>query len=205
MLDVANIREVFKEYGYDVEIVFQFPDGILIGNYDRLCDYYIEFEPTYSQKLKIVNRRNKLSNLMHRIYMSSQFSYIRNSLRRKKRPATLQILDYDEEWNRILGHKVMSKKAIAGAFVDWDNTPRKKNGIVYTGVTPQKFQYYFAKLVNKVECEYNLQMIFINAWNEWGEGCYLEADTKFGLSYLKAIKDTLEQSKKGVRNHYNDR
>ena len=37
------------------------------------------------------------------------------------------------------------------------------------------------------------QLIFIRAWNEWGEGNYLEPDTDTGLGYLEAIRSALDE------------
>jgi hypothetical protein len=37
--------------------------------------------------------------------------------------------------------------------------------------------------------------IFLTAWNEWGEGAYLEPDTKDGWGYLNAIREIVDSSK----------
>jgi lipopolysaccharide biosynthesis protein len=38
-------------------------------------------------------------------------------------------------------------------------------------------------------------LVFIKAWNEWGEGNYLEPDLKYGTQFLDVIRDVLEKVK----------
>lgn len=100
-----------------------------------------------------------------------------------------QIYSYDRLWKEILNRNHAStKKRFLGAFVDWDNTARKGNrGRIVCGTTPEKFEHYLEsqkKLAEKLGSDF----IFINAWNEWGEGTYLEPDKKWGYKYLEAVK-----------------
>lgn len=36
-------------------------------------------------------------------------------------------------------------------------------------------------------------LIFINAWNEWAEGCHLEPDLKNGTGFLEAVKYVIDK------------
>ena len=56
--------------------------------------------------------------------------------------------DYDEIWNEILETVINDNRLIAGAFVDWDNTPRNKCGRVFDNTSPEKFGKYIRKLIN---------------------------------------------------------
>ena len=38
------------------------------------------------------------------------------------------------------------------------------------------------------------EFLFINAWNEWAEGTYLEPDEARGLFFLEAIRDALDSA-----------
>lgn len=76
-------------------------------------------------------------------------------------------------------------------FVDWDNTARKgKRGLIFYKSSPQIFNYYFKKIY-EFSIKESKEFIFIFAWNEWGEGAYLEPDKKNEYKYLEAIQKTV--------------
>lgn len=101
--------------------------------------------------------------------------------------------DYDEAWTTIINKVSKDEKDIAGAFVNWDNTPRhSKRGTVYWNVSPEKFEFYMKKQIVNVKNNYNTPYIFLFAWNEWGEGGIMEPDMDNGYAYLDALKRALE-------------
>lgn len=78
----------------------------------------------------------------------------------------------------------------------WDNSARrKKNAIIYVNSSPDKFKNWLEHIMVWTEDNLpeELQYMFINAWNEWAEGCHLEPDTKWGDHNLQVVKDTFRE------------
>jgi hypothetical protein len=98
-------------------------------------------------------------------------------------------LDYEECWSRILQDEAVAKKTYFGGFVGYDDTPRRGiHGTVIADATPEKFKNNLIHLMAKNEaCENDF--LFLNAWNEWGEGMYLEPDERWGYQYLESINE----------------
>lgn len=104
----------------------------------------------------------------------------------------VRVYPYKRMWRSMVKRKRVApagKKLYPGAFADWDNTPRKgKHGVFYLGSSPEIFGKYL-KLQKKNAQKLGSQFIFLNAWNEWGEGTYLEPDEKKGYAYLEQVAD----------------
>lgn len=178
-------------------MAFQFPTyySDLFYRAD-IFDYRIGFEPVYGRNLKRMehpSRSIKVSiarTLLGENYISNYRKSHKPSPKVAPKQNALIKHDYDATWNNILNTEWTSE-FLPGAFVDWDNTPRNKNGLVYIGFTVDKFGKYMKSLVKRAR-KSNKPIIFINAWNEWAEGAYLEPDVSTGMKKLEAIKQSLE-------------
>ena len=170
-------------------------------------DYTIKFEPAFSnsQRIHLTEQLQKLSNkrrlkkivgnVLNRLGLKTAIKkriidLERKDNRNKRQNKELDVFGYDEAWRIILDDEPYGNTLINGAFVNWDNTSRNKNGRLYKGSTPEKFQMYFFELLNKPTA---INCIFINAWNEWAEGAYLEPDEKYEYAYLEALSNALNR------------
>ncbi len=78
-------------------------------------------------------------------------------------------------------------------FPSWDNTARRKTPTIIENHDAREYKKWLSSALSKVKGNnHSEQMLFINAWNEWAEGCHLEPDKKHGHDFLKATKEALD-------------
>lgn len=81
-----------------------------------------------------------------------------------------------------------------GSMIEFDNSPRKKEkSLIYENYSPEQFYMINKKIIEWTRIKYNKynRFIFINAWNEWGEGTYLETDRKYGYASINSLSKAL--------------
>ncbi len=181
-------NELAKQYGLEgITLAYQqvFYNHLIQPTGD-LFDYGIEYQPGFvrrkQQKSFTIIRRKLLHELISKTHLP------------QKKWSTIYY-DYDDTWNRILKIKPRDEKMIPGAFVDWDNTPRyKEHASVVLGYSKEKFQKYLSIQLRRAKEIYHKDMLFLFAWNEWGEGGYLEPDEAEKYGRLEAIKNALQNN-----------
>lgn len=172
------------EFGYQ-QILFD----LAKDKDDSRFTYNIEYQPAYAvydmtkENFKFLRSvKRKLTGVLQKIGINIE----------QVRPQGLIKRDYDRVWNAVLDRKPTSEKSVPGAFVDWDNTPRKQErGSVFVGASPEKFEHYMTEQIRRTKEVYHQDMLFLFAWNEWAEGGYMEPDERYGFAYLEALRNAL--------------
>ncbi|TIS89856.1 MAG: hypothetical protein E5W89_14255 [Mesorhizobium sp.] len=99
------------------------------------------------------------------------------------------IVDYRKMIAQSANRPKPSFNMFRGIIPGWDNTARRQNNpTIVVNSTPKLYGEWLRFLRFQARQDHpdpDSRLIFINAWNEWGEGCYLEPDQRWGLSYLE--------------------
>lgn len=156
---------------------------------DSRFAYNIEYQPAYATYDLTKDQHAFLKAVKRNVVKALEKIGIHLTI---SRPQSLTLRDYDAMWQAVLDRKPTDGKSVPGAFVDWDNTPRRQErGSVFVGACPEKFQKYMTQQIKRAKEEYHQDMLFLFAWNEWAEGGYMEPDEKYGCGYLEALKNAL--------------
>jgi lipopolysaccharide biosynthesis protein len=110
------------------------------------------------------------------------------------------VVEYESIAAAYLEREYAHPNVFRGVFPSWDNTPRTGNrGVIVLGGVPANYEYWLAESIRKTARDFpgRERLVFINAWNEWAEGCHLEPDRRFGHQFLEA---TL-RAKNGLTTH----
>jgi glycosyltransferase involved in cell wall biosynthesis len=103
-----------------------------------------------------------------------------------------KVLDYKEIMEDFISK---STNQFSGVIPGWDNSARRKNDpMIVINSSPEEYRKWLETAIKRSR-EKNSELVFINAWNEWAEGCYLEPDKRFGRSFLEATRKAVKNTK----------
>ena len=108
-----------------------------------------------------------------------------------------KIFDYEKIVRFYSQRPQVPYKRFKDVMLAWDNTPRhKERAVVYHGVTTEAYGRWLRSCLDYTSKTFKGEerLVFINAWNEWAEGSYLEPDLGYGRGFLEATKRAICES-----------
>ncbi len=105
------------------------------------------------------------------------------------------IFDYSDYISYVVNKEMPVYKVYPGIAPIWDNTARQTlNPGIALNASPDLYKRWLRHIVKTFRpFSKEENFIFINAWNEWGEGCHLEPCQKWGRKFLEVTKEVLEE------------
>lgn len=100
---------------------------------------------------------------------------------------------YRRQWEHIIEQSPIPLRPIP-ICGGWDSRPwHGENNLVRFGRTPELFKRHLQDAKNLLTAANRPpatgDCLLIEAWNEWGEGSYIEPHKEFGFGYLDAIRE----------------
>jgi lipopolysaccharide biosynthesis protein len=105
-----------------------------------------------------------------------------------------KIYRYGDMVDQMLSKSMPPYELFKTVCPGWDNEARRPGrGYTINFSTPYAYKHWLLEA-----CRFAMRnpdpdkrLVFINAWNEWGESAYLEPDRRFGYAYLQVTADVL--------------
>lgn len=104
------------------------------------------------------------------------------------------LMDYASMAAGMLAKPWPAYRWFRGVFPTWDNSPRRANGAtIFLDATPERYEAWLAQAARQTLARNPVgeRLLFLMAWNEWGEGNHLEPDARHGRAWLEATRRAL--------------
>ncbi|MCF7981144.1 MAG: glycoside hydrolase family 99-like domain-containing protein [Pseudomonadales bacterium] len=109
------------------------------------------------------------------------------------------VFSFKDVARNYLDKQYEDKNVFRSVFPSWDNTARTgSRAIVVLESSPENYEYWLNRAIEATQKAFpnEERFVFINAWNEWAEGCHLEPDQKYLRGYLEATLRVVEGKSK---------
>jgi lipopolysaccharide biosynthesis protein len=107
-----------------------------------------------------------------------------------------RILSYQKMAEMVVRKQAAcSCKTFSCVFPSWDCSARIPDAVVIQNLSPDLYGQWLRQMGNRTirRFEPEEQILFVNAWNEWAEGCHLEPDKRFGRAFLEETKKVYQE------------
>jgi hypothetical protein len=119
------------------------------------------------------------------------------------------VLDYADVAHHAASLGSPSYKLFRCVTPSWDNEARRPGrGLTLAHSTPAKYGAWLdaaCRITMAEKPDAEERIVFINAWNEWAEGAYLEPDRHFGYAYLAETARVLSRLDRDMPDRGGDR
>jgi lipopolysaccharide biosynthesis protein len=107
--------------------------------------------------------------------------------------AKMRVLSYPAVVEYAMKRVQTGERVFPCVMPSWDNSARRRTGAtVIQNDDAELYQRWLEHACRRVANNPpDEQIVFINAWNEWAEGCHLEPDRRNGRRFLEATRDAL--------------
>jgi lipopolysaccharide biosynthesis protein len=137
-------------------------------------DAAVEFQPDWSQLP--LHRK-----LLRRLSIEVGFKYD-------------DVYDYESYVDRMLAKKQPDYRLHPCLTPGWDNSARRKvQTTILHQSTPDIYEKWLRAIIQRTNAAAGEKLVFINAWNEWGEGCHLEPCQRWGRAYLESTRKVVQE------------
>ena len=180
---------------------FELLSNIIKSPFQKMTHFYTNPKDSFDQLFEMgfngVNSRG--INIAHFRYHSPIIAYIRHLFFGHMESMfdwhPVNKFDYKKISTRLFTEEDQKDNIFPTIIPNWDRSPRAgKRAAIWYNYKPEYFKRQVKlalELVKNKPKEHKI--LFLMAWNEWGEGNYMEPDLEYGHAYIQALREALTE------------